>query len=240
MRWAPGIGPLARKVYGHLPESWHDTPTSRLRAFYADREEVTFLQIGAYDGIAGDPLRPIVVADERWRGILVEPQPWAFERLKSNYREASHRLFFVNCAISSTGGKTEFYYVSPETIERDGLPAYYAELASFDRDNIVKHAPSVFIETIVIETLTVADALTAAGCELVDCLVLDIEGLEATVLGNIDFNLLGVSFVVFEHKHLTAVDMASVMNRLASFGFRTKAFGRDTIAWRAAEDLRRS
>jgi hypothetical protein len=70
VRWAPGIGPLARKVYGHLPESWHDTPTSRLRAFYADREEVTFIQIGTYDGTAGDPLRPIVVADERWRGGL--------------------------------------------------------------------------------------------------------------------------------------------------------------------------
>lgn len=237
VRWAPGLTPFARKVYGHLPGSWHDTPTSRVSAFYAGREEVTFLQIGAYDGVAGDPLRPIVVADERWRGVLVEPQTWAFERLKRNYREAAHRLFFLNCAISNTGGEAKFYYVSPETIERERLPAYYAELASFDHSNIVKHAPGVLIETIVIETLTVVDALTTAGYDLVDCLVLDIEGLEATILGDIDFDRLGVSFIVFEHKHLSAADMALVMNRLANFGFQTKMFGRDTIAWRAAEDL---
>jgi hypothetical protein len=58
-----------------------------------------FLQIGAYDGLAGDPLRPIVAEDERWYGILVEPQPQAFERLQRNYRDAAHRLVFLNCAI---------------------------------------------------------------------------------------------------------------------------------------------
>ena len=230
----PALTSLARKGYGHLPESWQDTPTSRLTAFYAGRARVTFLQIGAYDGVAGDPLQPIVAEDERWHGVLVEPQLQAFERLKRNYRDAAHRLFFINGAISDTGGEAEFYYVSPDTIERDGLPSYCEELASFDRNNIVKHAPGVPIEIALIKTLTVGDALAAAGYERIDCLVLDVEGLEATLLGNIDFDQLGVSFIIFEHKHLVMADMASVMNRMAAFGFQTKVFGRDTIAWRAA------
>ena len=80
----PALDGLARKVYARLPESWHDTPTSRLAKFYLNRQQVTFLQIGAYDGVAGDPLRPIILDDERWSGVLVEPQPSAFERLKQN------------------------------------------------------------------------------------------------------------------------------------------------------------
>jgi hypothetical protein len=43
-----------------------------------------------------------------------------------------------------------------------------------------------------------------------------------------------MSFIIFEHKHLAMAEMASVMKRLASFGFQTKAFGRDAIAWRGA------
>ena len=230
---APGLEDLARWAYGHLPESWHDTPTSRLSAFYAGKASVTFLQIGAYDGVAGDPLRAIVAEDERWHGILVEPQPQAFARLKRNYRDATHRLFFLNCAISDVGGEAEFHYVPPETIERAGLPSFYAELASFNRSNIDKHAPGAPIETTIIKTLTVADALAAAGYGKVDCLVLDVEGLEATLLGNIDFDQLGVSFIVFEHKHLATADMTSLANRLGIFGFQIKVFGRDTIAWRA-------
>ena len=154
VNWAPGLTSLARKVYGNLPERWHDTPTSRPRAFYAGSARVTFLQIGAYDGIAGDPLRPIISEDERWFGVLVEPQLRAFEQLKRNYRCAARRLFFLNCAFSEKGGEVEFHYVSPETIARSRLPSYYAELASLDRSNINKHDPRIPIETVVINTLT--------------------------------------------------------------------------------------
>jgi hypothetical protein len=47
-------------------------------------ETLRFIQVGANDGIFGDPLREHILA-HKWRGVLVEPQPEIFEQLKANY-----------------------------------------------------------------------------------------------------------------------------------------------------------
>lgn len=229
---APFLDWVARSTYARLPATWHDTPTARLKLFYTDRPSITFLQIGAYDGVAGDPLRPIVEHDARWRGVLVEPQTKPFERLQYNYSGAAGRLKFLNCAIATAPGKLAFYFVPPDAIERNGLPSWYAELASFDRANIETHAPKAPIERTIVRTLTVAGALAEANLSRVDCIVMDVEGFEAVLLPSIDYDQLGVSFVIFEHKHLETADRHTIDQRLASFGFSIKHFGRDTIAWR--------
>ena len=51
---------------------------------------LTFLQIGAYDGIGEDDLRGLVLA-HNLRGVLVEPQPSAFARLQHTYRQPTER-----------------------------------------------------------------------------------------------------------------------------------------------------
>src|SRR5687768_8236069 len=42
-----------------------------------NKRELTFLQIGAFDGESNDDLRGLVIK-HRLRGVLVEPQPAAF------------------------------------------------------------------------------------------------------------------------------------------------------------------
>ena len=44
---------------------------------------LTFLQIGAFDGVGDDDLRELIMA-HKLRGVLVEPQPSAFARLAAN------------------------------------------------------------------------------------------------------------------------------------------------------------
>ncbi len=43
---------------------------------------VTFVQIGANDGVWNDPIEPYL-RGEKWRGVLVEPVPYVFARLKA-------------------------------------------------------------------------------------------------------------------------------------------------------------
>lgn len=58
VRAVPFLEDLARRLYTSLPEIFHDTPAGRLQAFFASENEAAFVQIGAYDGVAGDPVRP--------------------------------------------------------------------------------------------------------------------------------------------------------------------------------------
>src|SRR5262245_12222347 len=107
VRAAPWLEPFGRWVYTRLPAFLQDTPTSRLRAHFSSEPGVTFVQIGAYDGVAGDPIRSLVLESNGWRGVMVEPQPSAFNRLRRNYSDQASRLTFLNVAISDGIGKSE-------------------------------------------------------------------------------------------------------------------------------------
>ena len=58
------------------------------------QDKVRFIQVGANDGVFGDPLREFIKSFG-WEGILVEPQPDVFHHLLDNYDGFSN-LVFVN------------------------------------------------------------------------------------------------------------------------------------------------
>ena len=80
----------------------------------SSHDEVVFMQIGANEGImSNDFLHPLILA-KRWKGILIEPVPWIFEKLKKNYAHVPG-LYFENVAISDIRKKSEFYVVDHDT-----------------------------------------------------------------------------------------------------------------------------
>jgi hypothetical protein len=76
-----------------------------------------FIQVGANDGIYGDPIRDFIIKYQ-WSGILVEPQLDVFECLKQNYAACESNLIFANVAVS---GNSEFLtiYRAPQ-VEASG------------------------------------------------------------------------------------------------------------------------
>src|SRR5215831_6216681 len=68
-----------------------------------------FIQVGANDAVRDDPLKGFVTT-YGWRGILIEPVPFIFERLKSQYGD-SPNLILENIAIAEQDGETDFYYL---------------------------------------------------------------------------------------------------------------------------------
>lgn len=73
-------------------------------------EPLAFVQVGANDGVYGDPLRSYVRRFE-WKGILVEPQPDVFARLVENYRDCADHLIFENIAISPDDAQVTLFRV---------------------------------------------------------------------------------------------------------------------------------
>lgn len=227
--WAEGF---IRKVYAWLPEGLHDTPTSRASAFFASIPAVSFIEIGANDGIAGDPIRELVLSRPGWSGVLIEPQPYIFERLKSNYCACRERLQFLNVAISNTSGEIDFFMIAPKERERLALSDWATELASCDPSLLQRHFPEARVDKVSVSSMTFAEAASLLPGGRVDLVVMDVEGHERPILETIDFDRHRVRFVIFEHIHMTQEDIRKVEARLASFGFTMKRFSRDTIAWR--------
>jgi FkbM family methyltransferase len=232
--WANSIG---RKVYALLPASLHDTPTSRAQAFFAGEPSVTFMQIGTYDGVAGDPIRPLVLEQPGWTGVLVEPQPDVFARLQRNYASEASRLQFLNAAISDKPGKQPFYFIPRDEMEQLSLPAWAAEIASFDADHLRKHFPSARIDEQNVTVMTFEQAASRLPDGRVDLVVLDVEGHESAIIPAIDLDRYRVRFLIYEHMHMSAADGERLGNVLRQLGFKLKPFGRDTIAWRSFAEV---
>ena len=61
---------------------------------------VNFIQVPSNDGVTGDPIN-CFVNNNNWHGVLVEPIPFLFEKLKINYDQRKENLQFLNCAVSA-------------------------------------------------------------------------------------------------------------------------------------------
>src|SRR5436190_4439800 len=70
-------------------------------------DQLSFVQIGAHDGLHADPVRPFITRFH-WKGVLVEPQPKIFQRLVKNY-SAEKQLIFENAAVGPTDGTATLY-----------------------------------------------------------------------------------------------------------------------------------
>jgi hypothetical protein len=46
-----------------------------------------FVEVGAMDGIAHDALHKHIISNPDWTGVLVEPLPDMFKKLRNNYKD---------------------------------------------------------------------------------------------------------------------------------------------------------
>jgi FkbM family methyltransferase len=195
--------------------------------------DLFFIQIGAYDGLSNDPLHEYI-RRHRWRGVLVEPQPMAFEQLKNNYRDQP-QLIFERAAVGNTDGVSDFYVLAPKV--GDTL-SDLKQLASFQLDTIMKHNrwhPEIeaSVKTIRTPVITLDTLLQrAASCRL-DLLQIDAEGYDFEIIKTIDFKRFPPSIIHYEHRHLTCRSRNDCLTLLVNNGYRLNVETHDTVAYRA-------
>jgi len=66
-----------------------------------------FLEIGAYDGVFLS--NTYCLLERGWKGVMVEPSPEAFLKLRDNLKQFQDNIQLVNCAISNKHGLTKFF-----------------------------------------------------------------------------------------------------------------------------------
>lgn len=185
--------------------------------------ELTFVQIGAFDGITGDPLRKYIDTCG-WKGIVVEPQSRAANQLRELYRSNS-RILVLQAAIAGDCRSRVLYRV-----ESDTIPRWAGGLASFRRENIVKHSDLVpGIETMIeeerVECITFDTVLSHLRDEQIDLLQIDTEGADAYILSLFPFHRTRPPIIHWEIKHLSKAEREECLSRLANVGYRFASSG---------------
>jgi FkbM family methyltransferase len=79
---------------------------------YKKDGKVKFVQVGAYDGVFNDPINYAIKAN-KWKGLLVEPQPVPFKKLCCQY--PGKNMLFENSAISEENGFVEMQLCGGES-----------------------------------------------------------------------------------------------------------------------------
>ncbi len=193
-----------------------------------------FVQIGAYDGKEHDPISQFV-HHYRWSGILVEPQPEAFERLKRNYAQCPG-LIFENAAIANQDGLLTMYRLKDEFAHL--FPVDHHLITSFKADHITKLLsqpvdPGQALEKIEVPSLTLPALFAKHAVKKIDLLQIDAEGYDHEIIKMVDFDRIKPKIIRFEHLNLSAVEKCDCMQTLISHNYRLIVGAYDITAFQS-------
>jgi FkbM family methyltransferase len=215
-----------------------------LQAFADAYPRAVFIEIGANDGVQYDHLRPFIVSLP-WRGVMVEPVPRLFARLRDNYR-GHGGVSFENAAISDVDGLVPFYYVAPAADQGQGdQPIWSDAIGSLSRDEVEKtiaaarafaargcgvHIPHVEarIERTEVPSLTFESLCRKHAIGEFDLLVIDAEGYDYEIIKGIDFERHRPRLLIYESNHLAPEELDECRTYLEGLGYELMYEGFDT------------
>ena len=135
---------------------------------------LSYVQIGANDGILNDPMFGFLKHNPKnISGFLLEPIPSVYKSLVSNY-EKFQGLKFFNYAIHETNPSMQLYKVKEEYEKQ--LPNFAKGIASFDPEHWIKTTlvpDSSYIEVINVACVSLNEFLEMNNIKSLDLLIVD-------------------------------------------------------------------
>ena len=191
-----------------------------------------FVQIGANDGVFGDPLRSFILSCG-WTGVLVEPQADVFKRLCANYAECAGRLTFENIAISRSDTVT--LYLPPQATAEDDI--VYAQSVVSSSADVIAHQVGVSkdqLRRVEVPGMTLDALFAKHGITELDLLQIDCEGYDWEVLQTLDLGKVKPLLIQLETGHMHRLAISIMAKRLNEMGYLIHYAGwqGDTIALR--------
>lgn len=148
--------------------------------YFKDKPKGAFLSLGENDGQTLSNVRALAL--DGWCGVMVEPSPRAFSRLKSLYSENTKGCFYLyDCAIGTHNGKATLHD-SGELLRR-GDVALVSTLVEDEKkrfQSVLLYEP---VEVKVYRWKTFYNRLKIIKFDFVS---IDCEGLDAEILEQMD------------------------------------------------------
>lgn len=153
-------------------------------------ENVFIINIGAMDGVMFDELAGYTNV-YKFSGLYVEPIPYLFEKLKSNFDSSSNK--FENAAVSDYNGTIQMMTIDREAIDTKLvhdcfygmsaiIPAKNGLGSEFDRPTVEKYGKIVEVPCTKLD-----DLLRKHDVHRFDVLKVDAEGHDYVIFKQIDF-----------------------------------------------------
>ena len=203
-----------------------------LRAFAEAYPSAVFIEVGSNDGDQHDHLKPLIHSGA-WSGIMVEPVPYVFERLRANYGHLD-RVALENVAISDEADRMPFFHLEQASEDdRSVLPPWYDAIGSFSLDAVMSHRDKIpDLERRVLRTevpcITFRSLCERHGLDRFDLLLIDTEGYDWEIIKQVDLASYRPTLLIYEHYHLPAGVRTECREHLEGLGYETLAEGFDT------------
>lgn len=147
---------------------------------YFNSQTGSFLDIGSNDGVTFSNTRAL--AERGWKGVLIEPSPKAYAKLKEVYK--GHKGFYLyNVALGSHNGKAMLQESGPLCSANDvGLVSTFV---SSEMDRFKKTVAYSPVEVKVFKWKTFLNRLTIKEFDFIS---MDCEGSELEILPDMDLS----------------------------------------------------
>ncbi len=198
-------------------------------------KEFFFIQIGANDGVMCDDIYDFVT-ENKLSGIVVEPLPDIFKRLRANYKDYPN-IVAVNKAIYPSGKTVKLYRVKPE----HDLKEDYDGIASLFKEHHLKSKKKIpDIDAYIVEEevpcISFHDLIETCHVNKIDLLQIDTEGYDYEIIKMINFQEIKPHIIRYEYKHLSGVDRTACIGLLKKQGYQFfMDSGKDMIAYLAPD-----
>ena len=164
--------------------------------------EFGLVVIGAHTGYH---LRDLISKYSNKKILLVEPVPYNYEALESNFGHLKNILICKNGIIDKN--KTDnFYYIKKDSLI--SLKKHWASgIGSFDINHILNHKNKRFNvteEDIIkseIDFITFENLIANFSIDSIDMLQIDVEGAEYKIMKSINYEKIKINKILFESKH---------------------------------------
>jgi FkbM family methyltransferase len=153
--------------------------------------------------------------------------------LIANYRDVPG-VRTANVAIGTTNGTATIYAVD----RRPGDPDWVEQIASFDRDVVLRHAYAIpDLEGRIVPTevgsIRLPSLMTREGITSVDLLHVDAEGFDAEIIEQVDLDASWAPrYLVYETKHIGRDSYFANRARLRDAGYTVVRIWPDELAYR--------
>lgn len=190
-----------------------------------------FVEIGAMDGVNHDALYKHIVSNPRWEGILVEPLPDMFKKLKANYKDREN-FQFVNAAIADRDGRAQITRIPAEFVNKecpewaDGISTLKPEIHIISRYENLK----LFAVQEPVTTMTFASLAKKYDITQIDLLQIDTEGYDKEIFDQIWLAGFRPSIIKLETLYLQHMVILELISLLNASGYSSSLQGEDLLA----------
>ncbi len=161
----------------------------------------TFLDLGAFDGIRLSNVRAL--AELGWSGVMVEPSPGVFIKLKENYKDFP-LIELYECAVGDVTAELPF-----QNNEN--------AVGSFHKHETKRWEGVETFDEIPVQCIEINELIAKSKYKQFDFISIDCEGVDYDIAIRLNYDTLGTKMVCIE---FNGVDQARYDAIFLKFGFK--------------------